>query len=78
MAQPGKLLADGLRRLQGVQQEPAAVAIGDVSRVDHGLEDEPLGVDEQVPLAALYLLAAVVADGRWLSGRPPLSVVLTD
>jgi hypothetical protein len=49
--QPWKRLADGLRRPQRFEQEPASVAIREVSRVEQGLEHQALGRDEPVALA---------------------------
>jgi len=49
----------------------AAVAVLDVGRVDQDGRGQPEGVDDQMALAALDLLARVVAAG------PPFSVVLT-
>src|SRR5258706_5195020 len=75
VTQPGEARPVWLERLQ---QQSAAVAVGDVRRVDQRLEHEALGVDQQVALAALHLLAPIVADGWRLSRWPPLSVVFTD
>ena len=55
-----------------VEHQRGAVTIGNVGSVNHDSEDEPLGVDEEMPLAATQLLRTVIAVG------PPFSVVLTD
>jgi hypothetical protein len=49
-----------------------AVAILNVGRMDDQCHDEAQRIDDQMPLAALYFLARVVA------ARPPFSAVLTD
>jgi hypothetical protein len=64
--QPGEPAA-----VQPPQQPGGAVAVADIGRGDVDLADQPQGVDQQVALAATYLLGAVVAV------RPPFSVVLT-
>jgi hypothetical protein len=54
------------------QDQPGAVAVLYVSRMDYGNENQPKDIYEQVALATIDLLARVVAV------RAPLSVVLTD
>lgn len=58
-----------------LQELLAADPVGDIGGVDQDLEDEAGGVDQEMALAPLHLLAAVIARRV---GRPPLSVVLTD
>ena len=55
-----------------LQQQLGPVAILDVGRMHHHPEQQPYGIYEDMPLAAVDLLAGVVAV------RPPFSVVLTD
>ncbi len=54
------------------QNQLASIPVGDVGRVDDEREDETLRVHQDVPLASLQLLAAVIAR------EPPFAVVLTD
>jgi hypothetical protein len=54
------------------QHQLGAVGFLDIRRMDHDNQQQPQRVDEDVALAAVYLLGGVVA------ARPPLSVVLTD
>jgi hypothetical protein len=53
------------------QQPHRAVTVADIGRGHVGLADQPQRVDQQVPLAAVYLLGPVEAV------RPPFSVVFT-
>jgi hypothetical protein len=55
-----------------IDHESAAHPIRDVGRMDAGSQQQSGGIDQQMPLAPVYLLAAVVASD------PPFSVVLTD
>src|ERR671914_1512039 len=54
------------------QQQLGPFLIMEVCRMHLGLDDQTLGVHQQVTLPSLYFLAPVVAP------RPPLSVVFTD
>jgi hypothetical protein len=64
--QPGESPA-----VQPPQQRHGAVAVADIGGRHLDLADQPEGVDQQVALAAVELLGAVVAVA------PPRSVVLT-
>lgn len=59
-------------RPQLLDQQFAAVAVLNVGRMDSQCDDQPKGIDDQMALAAPYLLARVVPP------RPPFSAVLTD
>jgi len=52
-----------------VEHEPCAIAILDVGGVDHDVQEETERIDENVPLAALDLLARIVA--LRIDRRPP-------
>jgi hypothetical protein len=65
MAQPGE------HDVQSRQHQRHPVAIRDVGGMDDHLEQEALGVNEDMALAAVDFLAAVIA------ADPPFSVVLT-
>jgi hypothetical protein len=56
---------------QAVQHQSGTVAILNISGMHHSHENQPQGIDEQMPLAAQDLLAGVVAP------PPPFSVVFT-
>src|SRR5262249_5751769 len=58
--------------LEPEQHQLAPVSICLVCWMDDGLQEEALRIHQDMPLASLHLLAAVVAT------RPPFSVVLTD
>ena len=55
-----------------LEHELGPVAILDVGRVDDDRQEQPEGIDQDVPLAAVDLFARVV------TMDPPFSVVLTD
>jgi len=55
-----------------LKQGLGSIPVGDVSRMDDKLEDEALGIDDQMAFAAIEAFPSVVAAG------PPFSVVLTD
>jgi hypothetical protein len=57
--------------VQPAKQPDRAGAVADIGGGDVRLADQPQGVDQQVPLAPVQLLGAVVAV------RPPCSVVRT-
>ncbi len=46
------------------EQQPAAVAVGEISRVHAAEQHQPGRVHEQVPLAALQPLGPIVAARR--------------
>ena len=60
---------------QGRHEQHPAVTILDIGRVYDGLHQQALGVDEDVPLFAVDLLAAIEA--RPINPRPPFSALLT-
>jgi len=60
---------------QRAHQQDAAVAVLNTGRMDNGLHQETLGIDEDVTLLALDLLAGVKA--RRVDGDPPFSALLT-
>jgi hypothetical protein len=64
--QPRKFVPDTLQELL------RAVAVLDTGSRHHDCQDEPEGIDEDVPLAAFDLFAGIVPTD------PPFSVVLTD
>ena len=68
--QQGRLPAE-----QRAHQQDATVAVLNTSRMDNGLHQETLGIDEDVTLLALDLLAGVKA--RRVDGDPPFSALLT-
>lgn len=53
----------------------AAVPVLDASAVHHGMQHQAEGIDEEVPLLPLDLLAAIVAVG--IDRRPPFSALFT-
>ncbi len=57
-----------------VEDQPGAIAILDVGRVDDDVQQETEPVDEDVPLAAFDLLARVIA--RRIERRPPFCAPL--
>src|SRR5882757_11581739 len=59
----------------GRHHERAAVAILNVSRMNDGMNQQALRIDENVPLLALDLLSRVVA--RRINRSPPFSALLT-
>ena len=63
------MLQAGQLALQGSQQQLGAVPIGHISGVHHGANDQTLGVDQQVALAAIDFLAAVIAAGATHQSR---------
>ena len=57
-----------------IEDQPGAVAILHVGRMDHDIQEEAERVDEDVPLAALDLLARVIA--RRIERGPPFCAPL--
>ena len=57
-----------------IEDQPGAVAILDIGGVDDDVQEEAERVDENVPLAALDLLARVIA--RRIERRPPFCAPL--
>ncbi len=51
----------GKAALERFQQKFAAMVILDVGLMDEDLQDQPIGIDEQMPLPPFDLLAAVIA-----------------
>ena len=58
-----------------IQDQRGAVAVLDIGRMHDRVEDQAEGVDEQVALLALDLLARVIA--RRVDARPPFSALFT-
>ena len=58
--------------LEWFEQAFSTVLILDVGLMHQHVEDQPIGIHEQMPLAAFDLLAPIVAAG------PPISLVFTD
>ena len=58
-----------------VQDQRSAVAVLDIGRMHDRVEDQTEGVDEQMALLALDLLARVIA--RRVDARPPFSAPFT-
>ncbi len=56
----------------GPEHQLGAVAFLDIRRMDHHDQQQPQRIDQDVALAAVYVLGGVVAP------RPPFSVVFTD
>ena len=57
---------------KGSQQEFAAMVILDVGFMHQHVQQEPIGIDEQMALAPFHAFAAIVA------AQPPFWLVLTD
>jgi hypothetical protein len=57
------------------QQKSASVAILNVGSMYDGMQQQSLGVDENVSLLALDQLACVEA--MWIDARPPFSALFT-
>ena len=55
-----------------VEHQEGTVTVGDVGGMNDRAQEEALGIDQQMPLAATQFLRAIIAAG------PPFSVVLTD
>ena len=70
-----ELQQEGVEPKQRAHQQHATVAVLDVGGVDDGLHQQALGVDQDVPLLALDLLACVVAQG--IDADPPFSAPFT-
>jgi hypothetical protein len=58
--------------VQPAQHEFRPLAILDMGRMHHRHQQQPQRIDQDVPLASVYLLAGIV------TSRPPFSVVFTD
>ena len=63
--QPSKSIA------QFLQDKPASITILNVGRVYHHDQDQPQGINEQVPLTPRNLLSSII------TAAPPFSAVLT-
>ena len=57
------------------EHQQRAVAVLDAVRMDHGGEDQPEGVDQEIALLALDLFARVI--DRRIDARPPFSAFFT-
>ena len=55
--------------LQASEHEPRAIAVLPVGWMHDDLEQQAKGIDQDVPLASIHLLAAVIAVGTALFGR---------
>ena len=55
--------------------DDAAIAVLDIGRMNHCVEQEPYRIDKDVALLALDFLARVVA--RWIDAGPPFSAPFT-
>ena len=83
VAEFGPLIAAGgveleqerIQAEQSTHQQHAAVAVLHVGGMHDGLHQQALGVDEDVPLLALGLLARIIA--RRIDRAPPFSAPLT-
>lgn len=72
----GKYLAnEGKHAEHGSQDQYAAVAVLNVSRMDHGMQQQAYRIDEDVPLFAFDLLASVIS--MPVDAEPPFSALLT-
>jgi len=60
---------------QARHQQRPAIAVLDIGGVHDGVHQQALGIDEDVPLLALDLLAGVIT--RRINRRPPFSALLT-
>lgn len=70
-----ELEKEGVEAEQGGHHKHAAITILDVGGMNDGVHQQAFGVDENVPLLALNLLARIVA--RRVDARPPFSALLT-
>ena len=70
-----QLQQEGVEAEQRTHQQHAAVAVLDAGGVDDRLHQQALGVDKDMTLLALDLLAGVVA--RRVDAAPPFSAPLT-
>lgn len=76
VAAVGKYLADkGIHAKQGRQDPYAAVAVLNVGRMDHGMQQQTYRIDEDMPLLAFDLLAGIIAIP--VDAGPPFSALLT-
>ncbi len=67
-----KVPKTGEDSLRTFHYQAPTVAVLDVGWMDDRSQDETFGVDKEMPLTALDLLAAIIA------ARPPFSAVFTD
>src|SRR3954454_15513160 len=70
-----KLQKEWVHAEQGCHDECAAIAILNVSRVHDGVDQQALGIDENVPLLTFDLLSCVIT-GR-INRTPPFSALFT-
>ena len=60
---------------QGSQHQNTAIPVLDTGRMDHGVKQQPYGVDKDVALLSLDFLARVIA--RRIDAGPPFSAPFT-
>ena len=60
---------------QGGHEQDATIAVLNVRGMDEGVEQQALGVDQDMTLLAPDLLAAIIA--RRVNAAPPFSALLT-
>ena len=70
-----QLLQERKQAKQRAQQKNASVAILNVGGMHDGMQQQSLGVDENVPLLALDQLAGV--EPGWIDAGPPFSALFT-
>ena len=70
-----ELEQEGVEAKHARHQEHAAVAVLDIGGMDDGVEQQALGIYQDVALPALDLLAAVIA--RRVDAGPPFSALFT-
>ena len=70
-----QLLQERKQAKQRGQQKNASVAILNVGGMHDGMQQQSLGVGENVPLLALDQLAGV--EPRWIDAGPPFSALFT-
>jgi len=70
-----QLLQERKQAKQRAQQKNASVAILNAGGMHDGMQQQSLGVDENVPLLAVDQLAGV--EPRWIDEGPPFSALFT-
>jgi len=70
-----QLLQERKQAKERAQQKNASVAIMDAGGMHDGMQQQTLGVDENVPLLALDQLAGV--EPGWIDADPPFSALFT-
>lgn len=66
---------EGIQSEQRAHQQHTAIAVLDVGGVDHRLHQQALGIDQDMALLSLDLLARIVP--RRIDADPPFSALLT-